>query len=39
MPVKYIQYKGKTILYNDFRNQVGDEAIQTLEDEAKEIRT
>ena len=39
MPVKYIQYKGKTILYCDFRNQMGDEGIATLEDEAKAIKT
>jgi hypothetical protein len=39
MPVKYIQYKGKTILYCDFRNQTGDEGIATLDDEAKAMET
>ena len=42
MPVKYIQYKGKTILYVDFRNMTGDqtkEAIATLDEEAKIMGT
>ncbi len=39
MPVKYIQYKGKTILYCDFRNLTGDEGIAVLDDEAKAMRT
>jgi hypothetical protein len=39
MPVKYIQYKGKTILYCDFRNLTGDEGIPTLDDEAKAMET
>ncbi|HOU49871.1 MAG TPA: hypothetical protein PLR10_01560, partial [Smithella sp.] len=33
------QHKGKTILYCDFRNQIGAEAITTLDEEAKEIKT
>jgi hypothetical protein len=42
MPVKYVQYKGKTIFYVDFRNMTGEqtkEAIATLDEEAKEMRT
>lgn len=39
MPVKYIQYKGKSILYCDFRNMTGDEGIQVLDDEAKAMAT
>ncbi len=39
MPVRYIQYKGKTILYCDFRNQIGDEGITTLDEEAKAMET
>jgi hypothetical protein len=39
MPVKYIQYKGKTILYVDYSNTTGDKAIATLYEEAKEVRT
>lgn len=42
MPVSYIQYKGKTILYVDYRNMTGDqtkEAIAILEEEAREMRT
>lgn len=39
MPVSYIQYKGKTIFYVDFRNMTGDQAIATLDEEAKEMRT
>lgn len=35
MPVSYIYYKGKKILYADFTNQVGDQGISTLDDEAK----
>ena len=39
MPVKYIQYKGKTILYCDFSNLIGDEAIAVLDEEAKAMET
>ena len=39
MPVKYIQYKGKTILYVDYRNMTEAEGIATLHEEAKEVRT
>ena len=39
MPVKYIQYKGKTILYVDFRNLTGDECMAVLDDEAKAMQT
>ena len=39
MPVKYIQYKGKTILYIDYRNMTGNEGIATLHEEEKEVRT
>ena len=42
MPVNYIQYKGKKILYVDYRNMTGEqtaEAIANLEEEAKEMRT
>lgn len=38
MPVSYIQYKGKTILYVDYRNMTGEqtkEAIAILEEEAR----
>jgi hypothetical protein len=38
VPIKYIQYKGKTILYCDFTNQTGDEGIATLDEEAREMR-
>jgi hypothetical protein len=38
MPVKYIQFKGKTILYVDYRNMTGDEGIATLDEEAIEVR-
>jgi len=39
MPVKYIQYKGKTILYCDFRNLTAEEGIATLDAEAREMKT
>ena len=39
MPVKYIQYKGKTILYVDYSKTTGDQAITTLHEEAKEVRS
>ena len=39
MPVSYIQYKGKTILYVDFRNMTGDQGIATLDDEAKAMES
>ena len=39
MPVKYIQYKGKTILYCDFRNMTGDQGIAVLDEEAKAMKT
>ena len=39
MPVKYIQYKGKRILFVDFSNQLGDQAIATLDEEAKAMET
>ena len=39
MPVKYIQYKGKKILFCDFSNMTGDEGIATLDEEAREMRT
>jgi hypothetical protein len=39
MSVKYIQYKGKTILYVDYTNTTGDQAITTLHAEEKEVRT
>jgi hypothetical protein len=42
MPVSYIQHKGKTILYVDYRNMTGEqtkEAIEILEEEARELRT
>lgn len=39
MPVKYIQYKGKTILFCDFRNLTGDEGIAVLDEEAKIMKT
>jgi len=38
MPVKYIEYKGKRILYVDFRNKNGDQNVATLDEAAKEIR-
>ncbi len=40
--LKYIQYKGKTILYVDYRNltvQDQQEAMALLDDEANEMRT
>jgi len=39
MPVRYIQYKGKTILYVDYSNTTGDKAITTLHEEEKEVRS
>jgi hypothetical protein len=39
MPVKYLQYKGRTILYLDLSNMTGDQtkkAIALLDEEAKE---
>jgi hypothetical protein len=39
MSIKYIEYKGKKILYVDFRNQIGIEGIETLDEEAKELQT
>jgi hypothetical protein len=39
MSVKYIQYKGKTILYVDYSNTTGDQAITTLHAEEKEVRS
>lgn len=38
MPVKYIHHKGKKILFVDFTNQLGDQAIATLDEEAKEMQ-
>jgi hypothetical protein len=38
MPIKYIQYKGRKILYVDFSNMTGDQAIATLDEEAKEMQ-
>lgn len=37
MPLKYIHHKGKKILFVDFTNQIGDQAIATLDEEAKEM--
>jgi hypothetical protein len=37
MPVSYIQYKGKKILYVDYRNMTGEQGIATLNEEAKEM--
>lgn len=37
MPVKYIQHKGKTILYVDYSNQNGEQGIATLNEQAKEM--
>jgi hypothetical protein len=42
MRMKYIKYKGKTILYVDYSNMTGEqtnEAMALLDDEAKEMRT
>jgi hypothetical protein len=39
MPVKYIQYKGKSILYCDFRNLTGDQGIAVLDEEARAMQT
>jgi hypothetical protein len=42
MPIKYIQHKGKTILYIDYSNLTGEkakDAIALLDEAAKEMRT
>lgn len=39
MPVKYIQHKGKTILYVDYSNQIGEQGIVTLNEQAKVMST
>jgi len=39
MSVKYIQYKGKKILYVDYSNMTGDQAIATLYEEAEIVKT
>ena len=39
MPVKYIEYKGKTILYVDFSNQIGEQGIVTLNEQAKAMES
>jgi hypothetical protein len=38
MPIKYIQYKGKKILFVDFSNMTGDQAIATIDEEVKEMQ-
>lgn len=39
MPINYIEYKGKRILYIDFRNKNGDQNVATLDEVAKEMQT
>ena len=39
MPLKYIEYKGKRILYIDFRNKTGDQNVATLDEVAREMQT
>jgi hypothetical protein len=39
MSIKYIDYKGKKILYIDFRNKNGDENVATLDAVAEEMKT
>lgn len=38
MPIKYILYKGEKILFVDFSNMTGDQAIATLDEEAREMQ-
>ena len=37
--LKYIEHKGKRILYIDFRNKNGDQNVATLDEVANEMRT
>ncbi len=39
MSFKYINYKGKNILYIDFRDKNGDENLATLDAVAQEMKT
>lgn len=39
MSINYILYKGKRILYIDFRNKNGDQNVATLDEVATEMRT
>lgn len=39
MSIKYVVYKGKRILYVDYRNKVGEQAIPILDEAAAEMRS